>query len=84
MCLSHQDASFHMHDDLLRSPLDLDLRSNFAIDLLRSTSIPFDAPRQEKHNDISMITLALIAEKLLQKNCSLKTQHLFLFCISGD
>ena len=30
-CLSYRDASFHMHHDLARSPLDLDLRSNFKL-----------------------------------------------------
>ena len=58
MCLSHRDASFHMHHDLLRSPLDLDQRSNFKVDLLRSASIPVDVPRREKHNDVSSITLS--------------------------
>ena len=29
LCFSHQDASIHMQCDLLGSPRDLDLRSNF-------------------------------------------------------
>ena len=30
-CLYHRDASFHMHHDLARSPLDIDQRSNFKL-----------------------------------------------------
>ena len=33
LCFSHEDASIHMQCDLLRSPRDLDLRSNFDLDL---------------------------------------------------
>ena len=36
LCFSHQDASIHMQYDLLGSPRDLDLRSNFDLDLSRS------------------------------------------------
>ena len=36
MCFSHQDASIHMQYDLLGSPRDLDLRSNFDLHLSRS------------------------------------------------
>ena len=36
LCFSHQDASIHMQYDLLGSPHDLDLMSNFDLDLSRS------------------------------------------------
>ena len=46
MCFSHKDATTDMQHDLLGSHLtshDLDLRSNFDINLLTSTCIYFDA-----------------------------------------
>ena len=42
LCFSHQDASSHMQHDLLGSPRDLDLRSNFNLDLSRSQCTWFD------------------------------------------
>ena len=35
LCFSHQEPSIHMQDDLLGSPRDLDLRSNFDVNLSR-------------------------------------------------
>ena len=40
-----------MQHDLSGSGHDLDLRSNFQHDFLRSNYISFDAARQEKHDD---------------------------------
>ena len=42
VCLSRQDPSYDMHNDLhhFRSIRDLALRSNIEIDLLRSNGIP--------------------------------------------
>ena len=43
LCFSHQDASRHMEYDLLGSPRDLDLSSNFDLALSRSCYTCFDA-----------------------------------------
>ena len=64
MCLSRRDASPIMQYDLLGSPLDLDLRSNFQVDLRRSTCIPLDAPCQDKHNDAKLFPFPLLVKKL--------------------
>ena len=42
LCFSHQDALIPMQYDLLRSPRDLDLRSNFDLDLSRLYYTFFD------------------------------------------
>ena len=46
MCLPHRDASFHMHHDLARSPLDLDLMSNFKL-TFRGHQVQHSVPRVE-------------------------------------
>ena len=43
MCFSRRDGSTDMQHDLSRSRRDFDLRSNFDLDLPRSTCICFDA-----------------------------------------
>ena len=43
LCFSHQDASINMQYDLLGSPCDLGLRSNFDLDLSRSCYTFLDA-----------------------------------------
>ena len=57
-----------MQHDLFRSGHDLDLRSNFQDDLLMSNYISFDASRQEKHDAGKINVVALLSQKLLQKN----------------
>ena len=47
---------------------DLDLRSNFQHDLLRSNYISFDAALQEKHDAGKMNVMPLLSQKLLPKN----------------
>ena len=47
---------------------DLDLRSNFEIDLLRSKYTCFDSSRREKHDGITIIVITLKMKKLFAKN----------------
>ena len=47
---------------------DLDLRSNFEIDLSRSPCICFDASRREKHDGVKIISLPLLVKKIYAKN----------------
>ena len=49
--LSDQDASTDMQNDLFWSLRDLDLRSNFDLDLSLSNHIHFEASLLEKHDD---------------------------------
>ena len=69
LCFSHQDASKHMQYDLLGSPRDLDLRSNFDLDLSRSCYTCFDASWRGKHDGVKIIALSFQTRKLLSKNC---------------
>ena len=64
LCLSHQDASTDMQHDLFWSLRDLDLRSNFDLDLLRSNHISFEASLREKHDDAIADSLSLLVQKL--------------------
>ena len=75
MRLSRQDASYDVHHDLFRPLRDLDLRSNFKIDLLRSNDIPFDSSRQDKHDGAIVIALACEYQKLFPKNYFARKQH---------
>ena len=50
-CLSHQDASTDKQRDLFCSLRDLDLKSNFNLDLSRLDNISLKAPLREKHDD---------------------------------
>ena len=73
-----------MQHDLFGSCHDLDLRSNFQHDLLRSNYISFDASRQEKHDAGKINVLALQSQKLLQKKLFFRKTRLFLeFLLSG-
>ena len=49
-----------------------DLRSNFEIDLSRSSSICFEPPRRTKHIDVKIMVLALILKELFTNNFSHK------------
>ena len=57
----------------LRTRLDLtsDLRSNFKLDLVRSTLVYFYPSRQDAHNGDQTVVLDPIGQKLV-KNCVLK------------
>ena len=69
MCLSRQYASTDMQ---LGSSRDLDLRSNFDLDLSRSCYTCFDAPWRGKHDGVKIIALSFQTQKLSLKTVSLK------------
>ena len=66
MCLSRQYASTDMQ---LGSRRDLDLRSNFDLDLSRSCYTFFDASWRDKHDGVNIIALSFQTQKLSLKNC---------------
>ena len=47
---------------------DLDLRSNFGLDFLRSTYKCFNASQGEEHDGVGIIPLAFLVQKLFAKN----------------
>ena len=53
---------------------DLDLRSDFDIDLFRSTCTYFDAFRREEHDAAKIMSLALLVQKVFAKT-SLKKRY---------
>ena len=55
--------------DLLGSPRDHDLRSNFDLDLSRSCCTCFDASWRGKHDGFKIIALSFQTRKLSPKNC---------------
>ena len=67
LCLTHQGTSTDMHHDLFWSLCDLDLRSNFDLDLSRSNHISFEASQREKHDDVIADFLSLLIKKLFVK-----------------
>ena len=77
LCLSPPYESNDMHhdpNDPFDLDLDLDLRANFKIDLLRSNDIPFEPSRREKHDGIKIILLGCIIKKLSPKTCFPKNE----------
>ena len=62
--MSRRDASTDMQLDLFGSPSDLDLRSNFDLDLSRSSDTCFDASRRGKYDGGIFISLSFIVQKL--------------------
>ena len=68
LCFSHQDASIHMQYDLLGSPRDLDLRTNFSLDLSRLCYTCLDASERGKHDGVKIIALSSQTRKLSSKN----------------
>ena len=52
-----------MQHDLFWSLPDLDLRSNFGLDLSRSNNIFFEASLREKHDDAVADSLSLSVQK---------------------
>ena len=47
---------------------NLDLRSNFDLNVPRLTCIYFDVSRREKHDGVRIVLLAFLVQKLLAKN----------------
>ena len=69
--LFRQGASADMQHDLHEPTQTLtwdDLRSNFEIDLSRSSSICFEPARLAKHIDVKIMVLTLILQDLFTKN----------------
>ena len=66
MCLSRQHASTDMQ---LGSSRDLELRSNFDLDLSRSCYTCFDASWRAKHDGVKIISLSFQTQKLSLENC---------------
>ena len=67
LCLSHQDASTDMQHGLFWSLRDLDLRSNFDLDLTRSNHIPFEASLPEKYDDIIADSLSISSKVIRER-----------------
>ena len=63
-----RDALDDMQYDLLGGPRDLDLNSNFDLDLLRPRSMLSEAPRRKKHDGVIPDSLSLLVQKLFVKN----------------
>ena len=77
MCSVHHSTLTHMQHDPTWPLCDLDLRSNFQVDLSRSRCICFDLSWCEKHDDGKIICLAVKMQKLYAKNVFAKND-LFL------
>ena len=82
MCSGWRCESIDFQYNLSRSDHDLELRSNFQNDLLRSTYTSFDASRQEKHDAGKLNVVPLLSQKLLQKTFFRKNDY-FEFLLSG-
>ena len=54
---------------------DLDLRSNVGSDLLRSICTYFDASRRQEHDAAKIMSLALLVQKLFEKNIFAKKRY---------
>ena len=67
LCLSRRDASTDMQHDILGSSRDLDLRSNFQLDLLRATCVSFEPPWLGEHDAVKIIYLPWVHKKLFGK-----------------
>ena len=83
MCSGRSYESTDVQHELFRSGHDLDFRSNFQNNLLRSNYSSFNASQEEKYDAGKMNAVPLPSQKLLQK--SLLQKRLFLeFLLSGD
>ena len=69
-----------MQQDLFR---DLDLGSNFQVDLFMSNYSSFDASLREEHNAGKTRVVALLSQKLLPKNTFRKKRLFLEFLPSG-
>ena len=70
-CLSRQGASVGCNMTYLNHHVTLtwdDLRSNFEIDLSRSSCICFEPARRENHIDVKIIALSLLLQNVFTKN----------------
>ena len=65
LSLSRRDASTDMQHDIPGSSRDLDLRSNFQLDLLRSPCMSFEPPWRGEHDSVKIISLPWVHKKLL-------------------
>ena len=63
-CLSYRDEPNDMNHNMFVSGHDLDLRSKFPLDLLRSYYISIDAAWWQKHRGDWIIILATLCQKL--------------------
>ena len=54
------------HHGSMRLDLTSDLRSNFVLDLVRSTLVSFDPSRQEAHNGDQAVVLGPIGQQLVK------------------
>ena len=79
MCLSWQYASIDMQ---LGSRRDLDLRSNFDLDLSMSCYTCFDASWRGKHDGVKIIALSFQTQKLLKNRFAQK--HRFWPFVTSD
>ena len=87
-CLFRRDLSFDVHYAItsilvmltfLHVYLDLDLRSNFEINLIMSKLAYFDAFCRDKHDGVKGFALSLIDSKLFRKKHALKKMTHFAF-----
>ena len=79
ICFFRKDASNDMQYDLLGSARDLDLWSNFEIDLFRATCSYFDAFRREEHDAAKIMCLAFLVQKLFAKKQFLQKSAILTF-----
>ena len=77
-------ASTDMQHDLFESGHDLDFKSNFQHDLLRSNYHSFDAFWQEKHDADKMNTVPLLSRKLLPKTCFRQVGYFYVLLSGGQ
>ena len=70
-----------MQHDLFRSGHDLDQRSNFPNDLLRSNYSSFDASQKEKYDAGKVNVVSILSQKLLQKTFFAKTAIFRVFAL---
>ena len=67
LCLSRRDALTDMQHDILGSTRDLDLRSNFKLDLFRSWCMSFEPPWCGEHDAVKIISPLWVHRKLFRK-----------------
>lgn len=79
MRLFWPDGSTDMQHDRLWSKLDIDLKSNFEFDLLRSCYIYFDSSQRDKNDDTNIFSVRMILHRLLAEKCFDLKQHFFIF-----
>ena len=83
LCLSLRDASNDMQHDITGSSRDLDLRSNFQLDLLRSSCMSFELPWCGEHDAVKIISLPWVHKKLFRKFHTRKKSIICIWMTSG-